>query len=103
MTRRGGGDSYTHGAWNRATRDIERRLEMLPALLEQMLASLTHADAGRTQVAGVVAFHQGAHIFIGQLREMLREVNRRENPVVETVTAAGGPEEIPSINYLREV
>jgi hypothetical protein len=103
MTRRGGGDSYTHGQWNRSTADLHRRLEMLPALLEAMLASLNHADAGRTQVAGVMAFREGAVLFMEEIREMLRDVNRREMPVVEAVTHAGGPEEIPSIHYLSDV
>lgn len=103
MTRRGGGDSYTHGQWKRATADIGRRLEMLPALLEQMLRSLHHSDAGREQVAGVMAFYQDAVNLIGEVTTMLAEVNRRETPVVEAVTAAGGPSEIPNIPYFREV
>jgi hypothetical protein len=103
MTRRGGGDSYTHGQWNRATADIHRRLEMLPALLEQMLGSLNHADAGRTQVAGVMAFHADAIRLITEVTAMLVTVNRQEMPVVEAVTTAGGPDEIPNISYFREV
>lgn len=103
MVRRGGGDSYTHGQWNRATADIHRRLAMLPALLEAMLASLNHASAGRAQVAGVMAFHEDAVNLIGEIRHMLREVNRRGIPMVEAVTAAGGPDEIPDLGYFREI
>lgn len=103
MTSRGGGDSYTHGQWNRATTDIHRRLEMLPALLEQVLGSLNHADAGRTQVAGVMAFHADAIRLIAEITAMLTVVNRIETPVVEAVTVAGGPDEIPNIDYFREV
>lgn len=100
---RSGGDSYTHGAWNRAVTDVERRLDALPALLEAMLSSLTTAEAGREQVKGVFGLRDDIVVFMGQVRDMLTDVNRREMPVVEAVTIAGGPDEIPSISYLADV
>jgi hypothetical protein len=103
MTRRAGGDSYTHGAWSRVTQDLHRRAEMLPALIEAMLASLNHADAGRSQVTGVMTVREDTVLFMEQVKEMLREVKRLEVPVVEAVTHAGGPDEIPSISYLRDI
>ncbi len=103
LARRGGGDSYTHGAWNRATADVRRRLDALPTLLEAMLSSLTTADAGREQVKGVFALREQIVMFMGQVEDMLRDVNRREMPVVDAVTNAGGPDEVPSIRYLSDV
>lgn len=98
-----GGESYTHGQFNRAVADIRIRLDQLPDALEQMLRNLTAADAGRSQVQGVMATHRAVIDFMAQVEQMLAEVNRRANPVVAAVTAAGGPEEISSISYLREV
>lgn len=98
-----GGESYTHGQWNRAVTDIEKRLGELPAALEMMLHRLNTADAGRSQVTGVMALSDEISQFIQQVREMLAEVNRMERPMLKAVTAAGGPDEIASIPYLREV
>lgn len=98
-----GGESYTHGQWNRAVTDIEKRLAELPAVLEMMLHRLTTADAGRTQVTGTVALNDRIVLFMKQVQEMLTEVNRREHPVLRAVEDAGGPDEIASISYLREV
>lgn len=103
IARRGGGDSYTHGAWNRSVADVRKRLDALPALLEAMLSSLTTADAGREQVKGVFALREQIVMFMGEVEDMLRDVNRREMPVVEAVTNAGGPDEVPSISYLADV
>lgn len=98
-----GGESYTHGQWNRAVTDIEKRLAELPAALEMMLHRLTTADAGRAQVTGVVALNEEIVLFMKQVKEMLAEVNRMERPVLRAVEAAGGPDEIAGIPYLREV
>jgi hypothetical protein len=103
MTRRSGGDSYTHGQWHRATTDMQRRLDMLPVLLEAMLRSLRHEDAGRTQVAGVMAIYEAAVLYLGALQDMLRIVSAKERPMVDAVTVAGGPDEIPNLGYFREI
>lgn len=102
-TRNGAGESYTHGQWNEAVADIAHRLATLPQALDTMLGSLHAADAGRSQVAGVVALAEQTHGWAQQVKAMLAEVNRRELPVVEAVDAAGGPPEIASIPYLSEV
>lgn len=98
-----GGETYTHGQWDRAVRDIETRLDALPAVLEMMLHRLNAADAGRSQVIGVVALHDDIALFMKQVREMLIQVDQKERPVLKAVEAAGGPDEIAGIPYLREV
>lgn len=98
-----GGESYTHGQWDRAVADIDKRLAELPASLEMMLHRLTSADAGRSQVTGVIALHDQIVLFMKQVREMLTQVDRLERPVLTAVEAAGGPDEIAGIPYLREV
>lgn len=98
-----GGESYTHGQWNRAVTDIEKRAAARPVGLEMMLHRLHAADAGRSQVIGVVALHDQIALYAKQVREMLAIVNRMERPVLTAVEAAGGPDEIASISYLREV
>lgn len=103
MTRRSGGDSHTHGRWEHATTDIHRRLEMLPTLLEAMLRSLNREEAGRSQVRGVMTFYEGSVLFMGEIQDMLRVVGAKEKPMVEAVTVAGGPDEIPNIPYFREI
>jgi hypothetical protein len=100
----GGGESYTHGAWNQATAGIHHRLTAgLPQALEVMLASLTSADAGRTQVTGVMGLADAVESWAAQVRDMLTQVNVRELPVTEAFTAAGGPDEVAGIPYLSEV
>jgi hypothetical protein len=99
----GSGEAYTHGQFNRAVADIEKRLAELPATLEAMLSNLTAADAGRAQVRGVLATHGEILAFMGQVRAMLTDVNRREAPVLNAVEAAGGPVEVPGFKYLSEV
>jgi hypothetical protein len=100
----GGGESYTHGAWNQATAGIHQRLAAgLPQALEVMLASLNSADAGRTQVSGVMGLADAVQSWAAQVRSMLAEVNARELPVTEAVSAAGGPDEVAGIPYLSEV
>lgn len=98
-----GGESYTHGQFNRATADIKRRLEELPAVLEAMLQRLTVADAGRTQVQGVLLLREHIIAWMAQVNAMLADVNRRERPILTAVEAAGGPDEIAGIRYLSEV
>lgn len=97
------GESYTHGQFNRAVTDIEKRLDELPSTLQAMLQSLTTADAGRAQVLGVLATREDIVAFMTQVRAMLAEVNRRERPVLAAVNAAGGPDQVPSFAYLRNV
>jgi hypothetical protein len=100
----GGGETYTHGTWNQATAGIHHRLTVgLPQALELMLASLTSADAGRTQVTGVMGLADAVQSWAAQVRAMLADVNTRELPVTEAVTAAGGPDEVAGIPYLSEV
>lgn len=98
-----GGESYTHGQWTRSVADIHKRLAELPTALEMMLRLLTAADAGRSQVQGVLGLHADIILFMEQVNDMLREVNKREQPVLNAVEAAGGPDEIAGIPYLSDV
>ena len=98
-----GGEAYTHGQFNRAVADIEKRLDELPAMLEAMLQRLNTAEAGRTQVLGVFATRDQIIAFMGQVRAMLDAANRRERPVLTAVELAGGPDEIAGIRYLSDV
>lgn len=97
------GESYTHGEWERAVDAIRKELEQLPAALEAMLRSLSTADAGRSQVTGVVKLHHDTALFVTQITEMLQRVNKLELPILNAVEAAGGPDEIASIRYLSDV
>ncbi|MFG2001648.1 hypothetical protein ACGFNU_21100 [Spirillospora sp. NPDC048911] len=98
-----GGESYTHGAWNRVVADIYQRLDMMPAVLEMMLRRLTTADAGRSQVRDVIKFRDDVDQYMQLILEMLRDVNQREAPVLAAVEDAGGPDEIAGIRYLSDV
>ena len=99
----GGGESYTHGQWHHVTTAIHQALDQLGPALENMLASLNAAAAGRTQVAGVMNLNDQAVAWADMVRDMLTQVNTREMPVVEAVAAAGGPDEIAGIPYYEEV
>jgi hypothetical protein len=93
------GGTYTHGQWQQAVESLHAAIAELPPALEVMLASLT-ADAGRTQVAGVMTLTDQAMAWAAAVKIMLDEVNARELPVVDTVAAAGGTDEIADVPYL---
>ena len=94
------GEAYTHGQWQQATEALQASLAGLPDALEQMLASLTSVDAGRTQVGGVLTLTDQAEAWAAQVKEMLGDVNQRELPVADTVDGAGGAADINAIPYM---
>ena len=100
---RQGGESYTHGQWADVTARIAQALDELGPALENMLGSLRAADAGRSQVTGVITLYDRTAAWAEQVRAMLADGTAREAPVVEAVTAARGPEEIAGIAYYEEV
>jgi hypothetical protein len=97
------GESYTHGQWHQVTAAIHQALEQLGPALDAMLGSLSTADAGRSQVTGVMDLNDQARAWADMVRDMLTQVNTAEMPVVEAVAAAGGPAEIAGIPYYEEV
>jgi hypothetical protein len=99
----GGGESYTHGQWQQSTARLHQAVAELGPALDDMLSSLTAADAGKTQFAGVMDIHDRAAAWADQVRTMFTDVNARELPVVDAVGAAGGPDDINKITYYEEV
>jgi hypothetical protein len=98
-----GGDSYTHGQWQQAIGSIDRALAQLPPALENMLASLSTVDAGKTQVTGVMTLYDRTAAWAEKVKNAIRDVDARAVPVVDAVSAAGGPDDINNIRYYEEV
>jgi hypothetical protein len=97
-----GGESYTHGQWDAGTRSLADAAADLPRVLDAMLGQLDRSEAGDTQRRLCTAHADMVASLLRALEEMLTDVNRRNVPVVDTVSAAGGPEEIAGIPYLSE-
>jgi hypothetical protein len=99
---RGGGEVNHHGDFQRCTTDLAVLTQALAQALEGMLGNLTAVTAGRAQYQGVTHFHERSAGYVKLLTTMLAAVDHQQMPVVEAVTAAGGPPEVNDMPYYRE-
>jgi hypothetical protein len=99
---RGGGEVNHHGDFQRCTTDLAALGQALAQALEGMLGNLTAVNAGREQYQGVTHFHERSAGYVKLLTTMLTNVDHQQMPVVEAVTAAGGPREVNDMPYYRE-
>lgn len=99
VTSRAGGDITTHGDWDRLTRQVAEALNVTGRCKEAMLGNLKAADAGRTQMADIREWADRTQGVITFIRSMLADVNGRIGPLIDAVSAAGGPDEVASPAY----
>jgi hypothetical protein len=92
-------DIANHGDWDRLTQQAAEALEVTTQCLEAMLGHLTAADAGRTQMADIRNWADRVQAAVTFIRSMLTEVNGRIHPLIDAVSAAGGPSEVASPGY----
>ena len=99
---RGGGEVNHHGDFQRCVTDLAVLGQALAQALEGMLGNLTAVNAGRGQYQGVTHFHERSAGYVKLLTTMLADVDHQQMPVVEAVTAAGGPGEVNDMPYYKE-
>jgi hypothetical protein len=97
------GEAYNYGAWERATATDGEVLDQLGLCLEAMLSDLTAVSAGRTQVQNVTAWADRVRAEADLTRDAIDEMNRRYQPVIATVAAVGGPEEVSNTSYYSQM
>ena len=98
-----GDGQLTHGTWNRQQDAIASAIEQARACQEGMLGNLRAVDAGRGQIAAITAWSDRVTAYLKFLEDGQAELNRRLGPVVQAVTAAGGPDEIAKPAHYAEV
>jgi len=96
------GEAYNYGAWAQATASDAELLEQLGLCVEAMLSDLTAVSAGRTQVQNVTAWADRVRAEADLTRDAIDEMDRRYKPVIATVAAVGGPDEVSNSSYYRE-
>lgn len=97
------GESYNYGAWQRATTSDAELLDALGLALEAMLSDLTAVSAGRTQVQNVTAWADRVGAEASLTRDAIDEMDHRYTPVIATVAAVGGPDEVSNTSYYRDL
>jgi hypothetical protein len=97
------GESYNYGAWAQATASDAELLEQLGLCVEAMLSDLTAVSAGRTQVQNVTAWADRVRAEADLTRDAIHEMDRRYRPVIATVAAVGGPDEVSNSSYYQEI
>jgi hypothetical protein len=97
------GESYNYGAWQQATASDAELLDALGLALEAMLSDLTAVSAGRTQVRNVTAWADRVRAEADLTRDAIDEMDRRYKPVIATVAAVGGPEEVSNTSYYSQM
>jgi hypothetical protein len=100
---RTGGETYTHGAFQASYNVIVDCLGALPVALDGVLGDLRAVDVGRSQGQGMVDYADRARAWAKTVAETLTVVDRLAVPLVERVTAAGGPQEINGLRYYEEI
>ena len=97
------GEAYNYGAWQRATASDAEVIDQLGLALEAMLSDLTAVAAGRTQVQNVTAWADRVQAEASLTRDAIDEMDRRYKPVIATVAAVGGTDEVSNTSYYREM
>jgi hypothetical protein len=100
---RGTGEAYNHGAWQGSYQLMTDCLKALPVALDGVLGDLRAVDVGRTQATGMVEAIDGTRAWGVGVAGTLKTVDPLAMPVVDAVTAAGGPEDVNGMRYYEEV
>ena len=97
------GEAYNYGAWQRATTSDAELLDQLGLCLEAMLSDLTAVSAGRSQVQNVTSWADRVRAEADLTRDAIEEMNRRYQPVIAAVSAAGGTDEVSNTSYYQDL
>jgi hypothetical protein len=97
-----GGESSTHGLWEQAMGSIRQAASSVRNMLIGMLDNLHSADASRRQMNEITTWATTVDLAVQRCARTVETVNQMELPVLEAVGAAGGPDEVASMDYHSE-
>lgn len=97
------GEVHTQAAWAEQASAINGQLAGITGSTENMLASLSAVNAGREHIRAAAEWADQVRVVLGYGARLVADVNRRQDPYVGAVQAAGGSAEVASPAYYREM
>jgi hypothetical protein len=97
------GEVHTQAAWADQASAISGQLAGITGSTENMLASLSAVNAGREHIRAAAEWADQVRTVLAYGTSLVTGVNRRQDPYVGTVQAAGGSAEVASPAYYREM
>jgi hypothetical protein len=97
------GELHTQADWADQSAGILGQLDGIVASSENMLKCLTAKEASRSQMTAASAWADQVAAVAARGRELVGEVNARQDPYVDAVQGAGGSEEVAVPDYYAEL
>jgi hypothetical protein len=97
------GEMHTQADWADQSAGILGQLDGIVASSENMLKCLTAKEASRSQMTAASAWADQVAAVAARGRELVAEVNQRQDPYVDAVQGAGGSEEVAVPDYYAEI
>jgi hypothetical protein len=97
------GEVHTQADWADQSGGILAQLDAITASAENMLRSLRAREASRSQMTAAAAWADQVAAVAARGRELVDEVNARQDPYVGAVQAAGGSDEVAVPGYYAEL
>jgi hypothetical protein len=100
---RGGGDTATHGDYQRYSHVIPEAAGGLLRCQEAVLGALTAVDGSRAQIEDIKGWCESVAALAAHFRQSLAQVDAKILPLIDRINAEGGPENIAAPRYYRNV
>jgi hypothetical protein len=97
------GEMHTQADWADQSAGILGQLDGIVASSENMLKCLTAREASRSQMTAAAAWADQVAAVASRGRELVAEVNQRQDPYVDAVQGAGGSDEVAVPDYYAEL
>lgn len=97
------GEMHTQADWDAQAAAIDTALGQITASAENMLRCLTAKEASRSQMSAAAAWADQVTAVAARGREIVAEVNARQDPYVNAVQGAGGSDEVAVPDYYAEI
>ena len=97
------GEMHTQADWADQSAGILGQLDGITASSENMLKCLTAKEASRSQMTTAAAWADQVAAVATRGRELVAEVNARQDPYVGAVQGAGGSDEVAVPGYYDEI
>jgi hypothetical protein len=92
-------DTTTHGEWVQNVSAVIAALVYITHLQDQMLAGLTTANASKSQIRDVKLWNDHVNATKKYIRDWLITIDRRLEPLIDSIEAAGGVDEVADPGY----
>jgi len=97
------GEMHTQADWASQSAGILAQLDGITGSAENMLKCLTAKEASRSQMTAAAAWADQVAAVAARGRELVDEVNQRQDPYVDAVQGAGGSDEVAVPDYYAEM